>query len=382
MRWTESKTLCTHWLVKKILVGALLSVAIVTVDASFLRTHLETDPSVTSAVKGVDQILDDRMLQAEEQGVDPPSIAWFYTFPESGSTYIMHLFQLCSGRSTGSNYGSAMIDEKGGIYRTSDSIPVYSDFPGPHYCSNLPAPKKFVLTKTHSYGTCFDCPPWKYLGPTAKLRHMKINMYASKMSGGVEETLQYSADHVKKILIMYRDPMDIAVARYFHRVNRANMPFGNQNFASKYALSPNGFWKYCRVQDSSFQTEREKNWYHKKGRFWGEASQVPCRAEFVKIFEFYNMAEKIKEAYNLEEMRVSLKDFALNFDDTAKKTLNFLEEEYIGLPDEEILLGDGERQFSDFFDEKEHRSIAILAKKMCLPAVWNEGFGPFLQKYI
>lgn len=355
----------------KALLGLLAGGAIV-VAGAFLRKDQHTNFLPVTAVN--DNSPGSRQLQATE-----PDIVWFFTYPESGTTYIMHLFHVLSGRSTASNYGSLIMDSNGKMFRPSfDSSPVFSNEPGPHYNSILPPPDNFVLTRTHSYGTCFDCPPWKYLGPSAKLKHMKINSYASKRENGVVRSLKYKADRVKKMLLMYRDPMDIAVARFFHRAAKWAQSGDVQN-AVRYPTDHDGYNRYCKDQDAIF-SPIEKNWYS-KGGFWEEASKVPCRAEFVKVFEFYNMAERIHAAYNLQEMRVTLRDFAQDISATATRTLGFLELPTANAPPENKL-GLGEGQFLSFYTDQQRTAIAHLAKAMCIPAVWDGGFGRILQKYL
>jgi len=327
---------------------------------------------------------EDRNLQATGRNLqatgNPPKVVWFFTYPESGTTYILHLLHVMSGRSTASNYGTVMMNENGKIYvPETDSVPVYEDRVGPHYNTLLPPPDRYVLTRTHSYGTCFDCPPWKYLGPTAKLRHMKINTYASKITGGIASTNKYKMDDVEKMIVMYRDPLDLAVARFFHRVNKWAL-LGDTDSVAKYPLDVVGFKKYCHEQDNSNWLSSEKNWYQ-HGGFWEISSKIPCRSEFVKIFEFYNMAERVHNFHGLAEMRVKLRDFATDLGGTGGNILKFLEQPYVGQPTENKL-GAGEGQFYYFYDDEQRKAVAQLGKRMCSQYVWDTGFGPMLTKFL
>jgi len=325
----------------------------------------------------------DRQLQVTG---DPPKLVWFMSYPESGTTYVLHLIHQCSGMATATNYGTVMMDDVGKIYQPNyDSIPVYLDRPGPHFNSkDLPKPETFVLTRTHSYGTCFDCPPWKYLGPTSKLRHLKINTYASKLNGGIARTIKYTMDNVGKMLIMYRDPMDLAVARFYHRINKWKMN-GDVENVSRYPNTMAGYRKYCRDQDDSEWKESEKNWYE-HGGYWEEAKRVPCRSEFVRIFEFYKMAERVRIFHGLVTMRVKLNDFAVNLPQVSGDVVNFLDQPYLG-PPAENKLGQGESQFFYFYSNEERKAVAKLAKAMLAdsmsePYAWDFGFGPMLSQYL
>lgn len=358
---------------KKILIGLLIAAAIVagsvSISRDFMTFSFGFETALTEPVGG-------RKLQQ----ASGPKLVWFFTYPEAGATYVLHLLHEITGLATATNYGTVMMDTAGKIYQPNDdSIPVYLDRVGPHYNALLPPPDTYVVTRTHSYGTCFDCAPWKYLGPTAKLRHMKINSYASKIVGGIPSTNKYTMDNVAKMLVMYRDPMDLAVARFNHRVNKWKM-LGDAESIAKYTNDHDGYRRYCKDQDASQWADTEKNWYE-HGEFWDEAHTLPCRAEFVKIFEFYNMAERVRNFHGLPTMRVRLNDFARNLGETAGKVLEFIEQPYQGLPDENKL-GQGEGQFFYFYTNEERKMVARLAKKMCDTIVWDDGFGPLLTKYL
>lgn len=360
---------------KNTLVGVVIT-TIFMMGCAFLVKDLPTDYFHNASAKT--ESIETRNLQAT--GSTAPKIVWFFTYPESGTTYILHLLHIMSGRSTATNYGTVMMDESGKIFLAKDdSIPVYTDKVGPHYNTLLPPPDRYVLTRTHSYGTCFDCPPWKYLGPTAKLRHMKINTYASKIAGGITSTNKYTMDSVEKMIVMYRDPLDLAVARFFHRVNKWTL-LGDTENIEKYSLDAQGYQKYCSEQDKSHWFEQEKTWY-KHGGFWEISLKVPCRSEFVKIFEFYNMAERVHNFHGLAEMPVKLNDFASNLAETAGNVLTFLEQPYVGQPPENKL-GTGEGQFSYFYSDEQKKAVAQLAKQVCDPYVWETGFGPLLSQFL
>jgi hypothetical protein len=352
--------------------------AIVGSGCMFVRKDLLASSFNVAAIQS--EPTQNRQLQ---EGATAPKVVWFMSYPESGTTYVLHLIHLVSGLSTATNYGTVMMDDNGKIYKpTSDSIPVYIDRVGPHYNSAvLPKPETYVLTRTHSYGTCFDCAPWKYLGPTSKLRHLKINTYASRLVGGIPKTNKYKMDDVEKMLVLYRDPMDLAMARFNHRLNKWKLIGDVQNVA-RYPNTAAGYKRYCRDQNDSEWHEQEKNWYE-HGGFWEEAKNVPCRSEFVRIFEFYNMVERVRTFHGLATMRVKLNDFAVNLPQVSGDVVNFLSQPYLG-PPAENKLGTGEGQFSSFYTDAERTAIAKLAKKMFTnePAVWEFGFGPILEKYL
>lgn len=320
-----------------------------------------------------------RDLQETTDDDDPRKLAWFISFPEAGTTYTMHVVQQVSGKATASNYGTVMIDDDGNnVPVLSDSIPVYFDRDGPSFSTIMPSPDKYVLTRSHSHGTCFDCAPFKYLGPSAHLRHMNTNRFGSRMVNGQMETFEYDMALVKKLMVLVRDPMDNIAARFFVKVERELMN-GNAEYASTYPKDRVGFRKWCQdMNTASPYNDMERNWFSKNG-FWEEAQPVPCRAEFVKYFSFYNMIRQLGIKYNLEMKTITFKDLAENPQETVGGILSFLELPQAGSFPENLA---GSGQFHHFYSEDEMRAIARLGQKMVLgPAVW-QGFGVYLNEYL
>lgn len=308
-------------------------------------------------------------------------IIWLYSFPNSGTTYFMHTMQKMSNKATATNYGTSMLDTNGEITTMPgfDSMPVLEDEPSPAFFSLLPSPDKYIVTRTHSYGTCFDCPPWKYMGPTAHLRHMNINNYATLVKDNKETTVEYSMDLVKKLLLLVRDPMDNIAARFLQKV-ASEVNDGNTAYGDLYAENKDGFKQFCADMDTSEYRDMERNWYSKYD-FWPEVESVPCRSEFVKLFYFYNYARLIMIEYKLDWKVVTLKDLAKDPDSTMADVFNYVSLEVVG-PAPENLLGDGHSLFHHFYTEDQIKAIAELGKKILFPAVWTEGFATYLEKFL
>ena len=320
--------------------------------------------------------LNDRDLQ---ETVDPRKIVWLMSYPESGTTYVMHVIHVVSQRATASNYGTVLIDERGNIVKPeSDSLPVFSNYLGPSFSNYMPSPDKYVLTRTHSYGTCHNCPPWKYLGPASYVKHMKANIYGSVVIGGQQQIMKYDISLVEKMLILVRDPIDNVAARFMQKVQK-EIDDGNAEYATLYAINRFGFRQYCEDMNNGPFRLKEENWYD-KGGFGEEASGIPCVSEFVKIFTFYNHARLVGLQYDLETKNVTIKDFAVDLDNTLNDVFNFLELPRVNPPPEN-LLKTGEGLFAHFYLPEELTKIAVLAKKMCFPTVW-ESFEVFLGKYL
>jgi len=353
---------------------ALVVLAMTSMTNQNLESFLPT-ASVSSYFKFAPEGRD--LQEASED--DPRKLAWFISFPEAGTTYTMHIIQQVSGKSTASNYGTVMIDDNGNnVPVASDSIPVFFDRDGPSFSNLMPSPSKYILTRSHSHGTCYDCPPYKYLGPSAHLRHMNTNRFGSRMVNGQMETFEYDMGLVEKLMVLVRDPMDNIASRFFVKVERELMN-GNENYVRTYRKDVFGFRQWCQDMNSSSQyNDMERNWYSKLG-FWEEASAVPCRAEFVKLFSFYNMIRQLGIRYGLDMKTVTLKDLAENPEATITDMFTYLELPVANeIPDTRL----GTSQFHHFYTDDEMRAIAKLAQKLVLgPAVW-QGFGVYLDQFL
>jgi len=319
----------------------------------------------------------DRRLQ---EGNETLKIAWFMSFPDAGVVYITRLIHTVSQTSTSSNDGTMMIDAQGHPYGIeSNSIPVYENQNGPSLSSgSLPLPETYILTRTHSHGTCFDCPPWKYLGPAAELMHKRANNHAMSIVDGTTRNVEYSMDLVEKMVILVRDPMDNIAARFSNKVRR-EVNSGNTAYGTMYPKNKIGFAKYCDDMNGGTYGDKEKNWYTSKG-FWEEAFHIPCRSEFVKLFSFYNNVRILGLTHELEMKTVSVKGFAVDVDNTIDDVFDFVNLTRVNPPPVN-LLGSGERLFLSFYTHDERYFIALLAKKMLHPEVYD-GFATYLDKYL
>ena len=359
----------------KLILGKVITMGLLALtigSIAFMALNIDPEPrSLRHALKPVS-----RRLQAT---VDSTKIAWVWSFPESGTTYFMHSVHIMSQKSTATNYGTAMIDEKGQVFTPfSDSVPIYTHKPGPSFATTLDGPSNYILTRTHSAGTCFECPPYKYLGPSAKLKHMHTNFYATNIVNDEENIVKYDRSLVDKMVILVRDPMDNVVSRFFQKVVK-EVNDGNTDFGQKYPKNKYGFAQYCEDIDHNQFQDKELNWYSQYD-FFEEAKFVPCRSEFVKIFQFYNMGRQVGANYKLDMKTINFENLSTDLEGTMSDIFQFVQltREGTDLPHS---LTEGDGLYLHFFTQPQRIAVAKLAKKMCQPAVWA-AFAPYLEKYL
>lgn len=333
-----------------------MTIAVFTISMGFMLSNktIKTKPLNSSSYQ-------DRMLS-----VRTPGVAWLISFPQSNDIELMHFVQTVTQTTTASNYGNFLIDDNGKpIKREGDSVPIYLDKFGPSTTSTLPLPEKYILTSTHGYGTCVSCPPWKYMGFSALRQHMHANTWATKMKDGAFVPYKYDISVVKKVVVLYRDPLDVVVSRFFQHAKP-----GEKNHA--------GFLKYCYDQDHDSFSGPKENWF-RQAKINDIAKNVPCNAEFVKIFTFYNMLEKVRKRFRLDVHYVSTKEIASNFAPSMKDLLSFLELTPVNqIPAKNN--GQGEGDYFNFYTDDQRKGVADLGYAITEPEVWFR-FEPYLKKY-
>jgi len=93
-----------------------------------------------------------------------PEVVWLMSFPNSGTSFTLHLVQSASKRTSATNYERETENARRGIPGTSllqhmESNDKKSPLVGPYIISDdTVLPKKYILTKTHCAGYVIDSP--------------------------------------------------------------------------------------------------------------------------------------------------------------------------------------------------------------------------------
>ena len=132
------------------------------------------------------------------------------------------------------------------LFRCSHLIRSYS-WPSPMEVSaqNLTIPDGeggYILTKTHCGGTCFGCPPQKYLQTQQQFQNSCLS--GDYRKDGTTERTNYDPSIVSKAMHLIRDPFDNIVSR-FHLKRNAMTHAGDMEWLAKYSNSREGFRDFC-----------------------------------------------------------------------------------------------------------------------------------------
>jgi Sulfotransferase domain len=328
----------------------------------------------------------DTSSDTEMQSRHPESleIAWLLSFPNSGTSYTLHLVKSVSQTNTATNYAKMRAAKKvrhGGSDPT-ESIPVFDNQPtGPFWSdplnntsiinSSTDKPTAFVLTKTHCGAPCEWCPPEKY----AQMLHHFQRRCASTESitieqqedGTAKRSVQkgvYPLDKVTRAVHLIRDPFDNIVSRF--RYERSN-----NRTATEYPANATGFRQYCFKLNQEFQAE------HRRGRYIDqdivqELEGVPCYADFLRYVEWHNMAFIIARDLELDTHVLHYEGYSSSFNETTAALLDFLQLQERG----EAPYFEPFKTYRSYFTMEEQAVVRFALQQTALKETWR-----YLRKY-
>lgn len=310
-----------------------------------------------------------------ESNKAPPSIAWLASYPNSGTSYTLHLITTVSNRATATNYGSEAKE-----HLQFKSIPIH-----PYYSKNGPyrtsdrvrqVPEKFVLTKTHCGGRCVRCPPSKYIETVQSFSEQCLSaqpLLDSDVPSGVRgEIGQYDSKDVKKAVHIMRDPFDNIVSRFHHaHKNHRDDPTFKVNFPK----NSTGFKAWCLDMNKKYNRLEEMSWDSNILKASKSSSNqlmvdVPCRNEFYRYIQWHEMTLKTVHTFSIPTLFFQYEDYIgeKSFNETLGTILSFLElseEKRENAP--EFHASD----YSDHFTHKERLAAMNMMKIQASHATWE-----------
>lgn len=286
-----------------------------------------------------------------------PRIAWLMSFPNSGTTYTIHLIGNVTNTTTATNYGLESTDQTG--------IPVHESSPnGPFLAMpQLPMPDTYILTKTHCGGRCTECSPDTYTETVHSFERMC--RFGSKLVNGTKEQLVYN-DNVSRAIHMVRSPFDNLVARY-HLERRAWSKVEKyQDILDILTDSKEGLAQWCRYLDN-LRVKDELNSHFLDPELLDEEERVPCHAEIYRYIQWHNLAFEVSRRKRLPTYMLYYENYTTSYNQTVKEILDFLHLSAVA-PAPEFYAG---KQYSDYFEDEQSQAITYLAKELASPETWE-----------
>ncbi|CAB9501838.1 expressed unknown protein [Seminavis robusta] len=300
-----------------------------------------------------------------------PSIAWLMSFPNSGTSFTLHLTREASNCTTATNYAlEGEVKDQPGV----QAIPTPDGSHGPwlEIIPNRPSRiPRFILTKTHCGGFCSYCPPFKYVETPRSFQmscQTGTKAYPSKEGELKKKVVTYDSHLVKKAIHVFRHPLDNVVAR-FHLDHRRQLRGGNSkkslSWPTTFPRNSTGFQRWCHFMDSTSDL-LDLHWVDQRMR--DALDGVPCKAEFFRYVQWHNMAFVALDEMGIPSMNLHYEDYQYQFDETRERIIDFLE-----LPRSsgsvEFVPG---KEYRDYYNLTQTKAIQGFIKEFSSRATWTE----------
>ena len=296
-----------------------------------------------------------------------PQICWLMSFPNSGTSFTMTMVARASNRSFASNYADEVTAPD-----QMDSLSIYPRRPEGPYWAGLSGkiafprqlPEKYIITKTHCGSRCVNCGPDEYVETPAVFLRKCASGHARMGNQRRRVDVEYPPDRVYRAIHLIRHPLHNIIAR-FHLEHRHRDRSGK--YKSWVATHPNnatGLQSWCADLNEEFRTQDE--------RFFGKESlpNVPCRGEFFKFTQWHNLVHEGLELieHEVPVLTVYYEDYQVNFNETVKTILDFLELKHVGVLREFQARSD----YGEYFTKEQRQEIFAFIKKTANTKTWKQ----------
>lgn len=260
------------------------------------------------------------MVDPNPENRKSPKICWLLSYPNSGTSFTMHLVGHASNRTVATNYGlECGFDEEGEL------VPLYNDSPdGPYLIHpGKDLPDKYILTKTHCGGRCNDCGPSAYLETRESFLMMCSNGARVTSSNLTKVNVNYNPELVQRAIHLVRNPFNNIVSN-FHLERHEKSKKNRHEWLAKYPNDANGFRRWCKVIDSKYANEEEASRLIPT-TITEIFKHIPCHKAFYAFAQWHNLAIRVIDHLRLPSILVYYEDYETNFDGTTERIFQFLE---------------------------------------------------------
>jgi Sulfotransferase domain len=226
----------------------------------------------------------------------------------------------------------------------------------------------YVLTKTHCYGYCDDCPPSEYNITNNQLFEqgcLRTEMPNRTLPIRYDRTVPVKAVH------LYRNPFDNIVARMHLAVHKRERQGVD---VSLFENSRDGFQKWCAFLDAKYQRAEDEFFSSDVLKLF---HGLPCHSDWYRYVQWHNHAYILTEQLNLPVHDLFYEDYTHAYAATVQNLWKFLEVEPRSAPIE-FYVG---KSYESFFDTDHARKAAMLVQALSLPPVWL-GLKRYFERYM
>ncbi|KAL7572049.1 hypothetical protein ACA910_001700 [Epithemia clementina (nom. ined.)] len=340
-------------------------------------TSTEMDPAQrkeTSSHSGKDfstestfplSVLPSRNL--EEEG-PRPHIVWLMSFPNSGTSFTLHMTREASNCTTATNYALE------GDIKDKPSVPAIAGPAGengpfleliPNRDTNIP---ESILTKTHCKGFCSG----EICGPERTLHTVRSFMMgclsgkrAVETENGLEKIdVTYDKSLVKKAIHLFRHPLDNIVAR-FHLEYKVQGERGNTAFVETLPRNSTGFHRWCAMDDRNRELIESR---FMDVQLKAKMRVIPCMNDFYRYVQWHNLAFAVSRDMNIPTMLLHYHEYSDDFESTRDRVLH-----WIGLPH----VGQGEpfhagKVYRHYYSAPQKIAIREFLEEVASAETWEQ----------
>ena len=123
-----------------------------------------------------------------------------------------------------------------------------------------------------------------------------------------------------------------------------------------------GFLRWCKLQDDAYIKKNEES-YGKD--LYMTLALIPCHAEFYKYVQWHNAAFEVISEMEIPSLILHYEDFAMDFNRTKDKVLNFIEAEEAVMNKQKNVLFVIGKNYSSYYTDKQQSAILNALKVLC-----------------
>ena len=177
--------------------------------------------------------------------------------------------------------------------------------------------------------------------------------------------VRYNPDLVKKVIHVFRNPLDNTVAR-FH-LDRKIMARKNADWLKDYPNNKEGFRRWCiHLNAISADVLSSLRWIDSS--LEEAMKNVPCITEFYRYVQWHNLAFAATSDLEVPNFVLHYEDYSSRFEEVTSELITFLELEKVGEAPEFI----DNKKYDEYYTPQEKRAISVFIKEFASKPTWRQ----------
>jgi len=182
----------------------------------------------------------------------------------------------------------------------------------------------------------------------------------------VHDETEYGVELVDKIVHIFRDPFDNAVAR-FHLNNKRAKKRHEKDTDIVRESTQEGFLDYCKQTDDLFRKEDQKSRFM-EDHIYEMIKDVPCYKDFIRYVLWHNAAFTTAMNMEVPVLILHYENYDSRFNETTKELLEFLEQDMVGeIP--EFITG---KKYRSYYTEEQVKKVKDVMEELAYVKTWGE----------